>query len=84
MRQQIFCEDRHKDFATDRHEAGGSELPLVSCAGGGVKTGVTYVAPTVRDLGSLKRKIKHPSKYRGNVGSKGFEDLRQNPFRADV
>ncbi len=23
MRQQIFCEDRHKDFAADRHEAGG-------------------------------------------------------------
>ncbi len=33
MRQQLFCEERLEDFANDRREADGSELPWVWCAG---------------------------------------------------
>ncbi len=33
MRQQLFFKVRFKDFANDRREADGSELPCVCCAG---------------------------------------------------
>ncbi len=32
--QQLFFEDHLKDFANDRREADGSELPRVCCASG--------------------------------------------------
>ncbi len=38
--------------------------------------------PTFKDLGSLEGNFKHLDKYTGNVGVKGFEDLREKPIRA--
>ncbi len=40
--------------------------------------------PIFRDLGSLEFKVKHSGKYSGNVGVKGFEDLREKPIRASA
>ncbi len=41
MRQQLFFEDRLKDFANDRYEADGSENCLGSVVRGLFSTGVT-------------------------------------------
>ncbi len=38
----------------------------------------------LRDLGSLEFEVKHSGKYSGNVGVKGFVDLREKPIRASV
>ncbi len=54
MRQQLFFEDRLKDFANDRREADGSELLWVYCAGAFGDWGYYYAAPIFRDLGSLE------------------------------
>ncbi len=56
-------------------------MPLVCCTGAFSDWGYYCAAPIFRDLGSLSRKVKHLGKYRGNVGVKGFEDLREKPIR---
>ncbi len=40
MGQQLFFKDRLKNFANDRREADGSELPWVCCAGGFLRLGL--------------------------------------------
>ncbi len=84
MRQKLFFEDRLKDFANDRREADGSEVPWVCCAGGFCDWGNYCAAPTFGDLGSLELNVKHSSKYVGNVGVNCFEDLREKPIRASA
>ncbi len=82
MRQQLFFEGRLKNFANDKREADGSELPWVCCAGAFCDWGYNCASPIFRDLGSLELKVKHSDEYRGNVGGKWFEDLREKPVRA--
>ncbi len=77
---QLFFEDHLKNFANDRREANGSELPWVCCAGAFCDWGYYCASPIVRDLGSLEWKVKHSGKYRRNVGVKCFEDLREKPL----
>ncbi len=43
-----------------------------------------YEAPIFRDLGSLKGNVKHSGKYRGNVGAKGVEGLREKSIRSST
>ncbi len=49
-----FFEGRLKDFAIDRREADGSELPWVCCAGGFCDRSYYCAAPIFRDLGSFE------------------------------
>ncbi len=53
MRQQLFFEDRLKDFANDRREADEPELPWFCCAGL-FAIGITIALPIFRDLGILE------------------------------
>ncbi len=54
----------------------------VCCAGAFCDWGYYCASPIFKDLGSLEGNVKHLDTYTGNVGVKGFEDLREKPIRA--